>query len=113
MKVRCLISVLAMAMAVGPFTAMALANGPETIDLKEKFKVEGKKKAVIFPHRKHQASLPCSACHQDPKGGGMLIVKLENMTGSGNDFHKKLCWPCHIEMKVPKGKSCSTCHNKK
>lgn len=113
MKVRCLILVLAMAMAVSPFTAMALVNGPETIDLKEKFKVEGNKKAVIFPHRKHQATLTCASCHQDPNGGGTLIVDIVDMTGSGNDFHQKLCWPCHIEMKVPRGKSCSNCHNKK
>jgi hypothetical protein len=30
----------------------------------------------------------------------------------GNDFHKKFCWPCHTEMKVPNGRSCNTCHKK-
>jgi hypothetical protein len=92
---------------------MALAGahqGPETIDLKEKFKVEGAKQAVIFPHRLHQATLACGTCHQSPQGGDDLIVEFVNTSGVGNDFHKKFCWPCHEKMKVVKGKSCSTCH---
>ncbi|MDR9500527.1 MAG: cytochrome c3 family protein [Desulfurivibrionaceae bacterium] len=89
---------------------MAGAQGPETIDLKEQFQVEGGMKAVIFPHRTHQAKLACSSCHLDPEGGGKLVVELVNKVGIGNDFHKKFCWPCHEEMKVPRGKSCTTCH---
>ncbi len=110
MKKRCFVALLVGAMVAGPFWVMAADNGPETIDLKEAFKVEGKKQAVIFPHRKHQASLACAACHQDPKGGGDLVVEFVNKAGAGNDFHKKFCWPCHVDMSVPKGKSCSTCH---
>lgn len=90
--------------------AIATENGPEIIDLKEKFKVEGKKKAVNFPHRKHQAKLECVSCHLDPKGGGKLKFEIVNLEGNKNDFHKKFCWPCHVEMKVPRGKSCSNCH---
>lgn len=86
-------------------------QGPETIDLKAAFKVEGKKNAVIFPHHKHQEKLECAKCHKDAKGGGSLAVEIVELTGTSNDFHKKFCWPCHEEMKVPKGKSCKTCHN--
>ncbi len=110
MKKRCFISVLAGVFLLAPLVAMATDNGPEIIDLKEKFKVEGKRKAVNFPHRKHQDKLECSSCHQDPKGGGKLKFELVNLTGNKNDFHKKFCWPCHVEMKVPRGKSCSNCH---
>ncbi len=92
------------------FPGTVLGQGPAEIDLKERFQVEGKKKAVIFPHRKHQGALSCASCHQDPQGGGALVVEFVKLTGTGNDFHKKFCWPCHVEMKVPRGKSCSTCH---
>ena len=96
-----------------PMTAAADQDkGPETMDLKERFKVEGKKSAVIFPHRQHQEKLnqECTKCHVDPKGGGKLKFELVNLTGPKNDFHTKFCWPCHQEMSVPKGKSCKTCH---
>jgi len=93
-------------------TSQALTDqGAETIDLKAAYKVEGKKKAVIFPHRKHQAKIECAKCHKDTNGGGPLVVDIVKLTTSKNDFHKKFCWPCHIEMKVPKGKSCKTCHH--
>ncbi|MBU0679847.1 MAG: cytochrome C [Proteobacteria bacterium] len=97
-------------MSVAPSLVMSSEVGPETIDMKAEFKVEGAKQAVIFPHRQHQAKLACGKCHQSPQGGDDLIVEFVNKTGSGNDFHKKFCWPCHVEMEVPKGKSCSTCH---
>jgi len=93
--------------------SMAWADkGPETIDLKATHKIEGKKSAVIFPHHDHQKNLECVKCHKDPEGGGPLIVEIVKLTTSKNDFHKKFCWPCHVEMKVPKGKSCKTCHKK-
>ena len=95
-------------MAAMPVAAMAAA-GPETINLKEKFNVEGNKKAVIFPHHLHQEKLACTKCHPSDKGGP-LKVEIKKTTGFGNDFHKQFCWPCHVEMKVPKGKSCGTCH---
>jgi hypothetical protein len=85
-------------------------KGPEAMDLKERFKVEGKKSAVIFPHRQHQEKLECEKCHVDSKGGGKVKFELVNLTGPKNDFHTKFCWPCHQEMSVPKGKSCKTCH---
>ncbi len=93
-------------------SSLAVADkGPETVDLKAAYKVEGKKKAVIFPHHKHQEKLECSKCHQATNGGGPLVVDIVKLTTSKNDFHKKFCWPCHVEMKVPKGKSCKTCHH--
>lgn len=97
-------------MALMPVVAMASA-GPATINLKEKFKVAGSKKAVIFPHHLHQSKMACTACHPT-ESGGPLKVEIKKTTGFGNDFHKKLCWPCHVEKKVPKGKSCNTCHKK-
>ena len=100
-------------LATGSFMLTAVAclasAGPETMNLKEKFHVKGNKQAVIFPHHKHQAKLECTKCHTSDKGGE-LKVQIKKTTGFGNDFHKKFCWPCHIEMKVPKGKSCGTCH---
>lgn len=91
----------------------ATGQGPETIDLKATYKVKGKKSAVIFPHHSHQEKVACAKCHKDTKGGGPLVVEFVKLTTSKNDFHKKFCWPCHVEMKVPKGKSCKTCHPKK
>ena len=91
-----------------PLAAIA-STGPETVNLKEKFDVKGGKKAVIFPHHAHQAKLACTRCHPSDKGGP-LKVEIKNTKGFGNDFHKQFCWPCHVEMQVPKGKSCSTCH---
>ncbi|MBN2332776.1 MAG: cytochrome C [Deltaproteobacteria bacterium] len=84
-------------------------KGPEQMDLKARFQVEGSKKAVIFPHHQHQAKLACTKCHPSD-AGGPLVVTIENKSGTANDFHKKFCWPCHVEMQVPKGKMCMTCH---
>ena len=91
--------------------ALCLAGGPAEMDLKARYSVEGKKAAVIFPHSLHQEKLDCVKCHASAAGGA-LSIKPEVMTGMANDFHKKICWPCHVEMKVPKGKSCKTCHKK-
>ncbi len=102
----CLLPVLTSA------TVAFAAQGPESIDLKEAFQVQGNKEAVIFPHHQHQAVLDCAKCHKDEAGGGELVVTFENLTGSRNDFHTKFCWPCHKEEKVLKGTSCSTCHKK-
>ena len=109
MKKAC-IQLATIALISLPLLASADDMGPETMDLKERFKVEGKKQAVIFPHRQHQSKLECIKCHESPQGGGKLNVEIVNMKGARNDFHTKLCWPCHKEMKVPKGRSCSTCH---
>ncbi len=91
---------------IGPASS---GNGPETIDLKAKHSIKGRKKAVVFPHRKHQKKLKCTACHKDNQGG-VLKVEVKKLKGMSNDFHKKFCWPCHVEKKVPKGKTCKTCH---
>lgn len=90
--------------------SVVFAAGPEVINLKEKFHVEGSKPAVHFPHAKHQARLACTKCHLSNEGG-KLKLEIKKTKGFGNDFHKKFCWPCHVEMKVPKGKTCATCHN--
>lgn len=102
-------TVLAVLLAM-PFVSLATDNGPEEMNLKERFSVDGKKKAVIFAHRKHQAKLECIKCHLSPEGGGKLQVEIVKKEKMSNDFHKKFCWPCHMEMNVPKGKSCKTCH---
>jgi hypothetical protein len=113
MKKKCTLLLMSVFLLISPaLSANAGDNGPETMNLKERFKVEGKKQAVIFPHRQHQAKLECAKCHLNPEGGGKLNVEIVNMKGPKNDFHTKLCWPCHKEMKVPKGRSCSTCHKK-
>ncbi|MBN2808987.1 MAG: hypothetical protein JXR80_05795 [Deltaproteobacteria bacterium] len=91
------------------FAVQASGSGAEKIDLKAKYQIEGKKDAVVFQHHQHQEKLACTKCHPTT-AGGPLSVTIVNKTGMGNDFHQKLCWPCHIEMKVPKGKMCSTCH---
>lgn len=85
-------------------------SGPEIIDLKERFQVSGKKGAVLFPHHLHQEKAACQDCHVSAQGGGALKAKIDKKTGFKNDFHTNLCWPCHIDRKVPKGKSCKTCH---
>ncbi len=100
------ISIALLLPQMGPASS---GNGPETIDLKAKHSIQGKKKAVIFPHRKHQGKLECTKCHKGPEGG-VLKVELKKIKGMSNDFHKKICWPCHVEMKVKKGKTCKTCH---
>jgi len=88
---------------------IAGGKGPESIDLKAKYKVEATKPAVVFPHHKHQAKLECVKCHESADGG-KLKFEIKNLTGVGNDFHKVACWPCHKEMNVPKGVACTTCH---
>lgn len=91
--------------------AVAYAANPAQIDLKAAFGVQGSKQAVIFNHAKHQASNACTDCHSGPAGGkGTLKVVIETKEGMANDFHKKLCWPCHEEKKVAQGKTCNTCH---
>ena len=97
---------------LGAATVCLAGTGPQTMDLKERFEVAGKKPAVIFPHWQHQEKVACTKCH-DSNQGGHLSITPKNIKGMGNDFHKKICWPCHVEMKVPKGKSCNTCHVKK
>jgi len=104
---------LAVVMLVFPFMAVGSDNGPAEIDLKAKHNIEGKKEAVIFPHAKHQEKLgDCTKCHKEATGGA-LNVEIANLKGSKNDFHTNFCFPCHVDMKVPKGKSCTTCHKKK
>lgn len=103
---------LVLNLATAALAGAPAPTGPETIDLKEAFQVEGRKEAVIFPHHLHQAVTACAKCHKNEAGGGELVVSLENLSGTRNDFHTQFCWPCHKAEKVPKGTSCSTCHKK-
>lgn len=110
MKKNCVVACLVV--VFGSAISLAVAGqGPETMNLKELFQVEGKKDAVIFPHHRHQEKLACAKCHKDVNGGGPLVVDIVKRDGISNDFHKKFCWPCHVELKVPKGKTCTTCHH--
>ncbi len=112
MKYRKITATVVFFVLCGSINVLAKKDiGPEMMNLKERFKVEGKKKAVIFPHHKHQAKLKCEQCHVSADGGGDLRFKIVKKDGIQNDYHKKFCFPCHTEMKVPKGRSCSNCHN--
>ena len=88
--------------------------GPETMNLKERFEIEGSREPVVFDHRMHQNKLDkeCINCHVDEKGGSDLKFELNRKTGLSNDFHKNFCWPCHEQKGVKVGKSCSKCHKK-
>lgn len=97
-------------LSFGFYSTSFAGAGPEVINVKETFEITGKKKAAMLPHHKHQAKVACGSCHISPAGGGSVKFDIVKKSGVSNDFHKKWCWPCHEEMKVPKGKSCSTCH---
>ena len=109
MRGRSLGLIAASLLVVTPILAFAGDKGPATIDLKAKYGITGSKSAVIFPHAMHQSKLTCDKCHTSAAGGKLKfdIVKKE---GIMNDFHSKMCWPCHTAMKVPKGTACATCH---
>lgn len=113
MRVKSLGLIAASLLAFAPVLAFAEDKGPADIDLKAKNGITGSKEAVIFPHAKHQANpkLTCDKCHETATGG-KLKVAIANKTGMKNDFHEKMCFPCHTEMNVPKGKACTTCHKK-
>lgn len=99
------------------------ASGPESINLAESWGLEVKKKAVVFPHALHQEKNECTECHATAEGGALKNIKGESIDpkaliasgdlkkgGTKNPIHDDFCWECHKEKKVPKGKSCSTCH---
>lgn len=86
------------------------APAPEIINLKEKYQVSGRKTAVIFDHKKHQEKLECQKCHLAGENNVSLLVKVDLVDTIANDFHRKICWPCHDSMKVAGGKTCSVCH---
>jgi hypothetical protein len=104
---------------------VAFAAGPESINLAEKWGIAPKKPAVVFPHALHQTKNQCVECHATPEGGALkniagatidpaALVASGNLKPGGmkNDIHDEFCWKCHVEKKVPKGKSCNTCHKK-
>jgi uncharacterized protein YbbC (DUF1343 family) len=101
--------------------AVAQQNtGAETIDLKANWKVEGKKEAVIFDHKLHQTKTDdkgvvlnkCNDCHATEAGGKLEIPVAEIKGNNDKNAAHANCWPCHIEKKVPSGKTCTKCHKK-
>ncbi len=113
MRLILIFIMLAFVCIISTLHVSASAHGPEKINLQTRFDIDGFMAPVIFPHAKHQARLECVKCHISPDGGGKLKVDFVNKNGTGNDFHKKFCWPCHKKMDIPKGTSCSTCHKKR
>ncbi|PLX66350.1 MAG: cytochrome C [Denitrovibrio sp.] len=119
MKKLAVIMLIVFSMAL---VAIAADKGPETINLAEKWGLETKKSPVIFDHAKHQQNNTCTDCHATAEGGALVsggkTFDPKAMVASGelkkggtkNDVHDELCWKCHKEKKVPKGKSCKTCH---
>ncbi|MCX8083343.1 MAG: cytochrome c family protein [Calditerrivibrio sp.] len=107
---------LAILFSIMAISVVAFAN-PETIDLSKSFKVDKPtKKAVVFPHKAHQAKNQCTDCHMDAKGGkdlkaanGQKLVPGE-VKGVKNAIHENFCFPCHEKKQVKNGKSCTTCH---
>ncbi|MFC1524539.1 cytochrome c3 family protein [Thermodesulfobacteriota bacterium] len=85
-------------------------TGPEVINMKEHYAIQGRKKPVLFQHRKHQQSLDCTSCHVEGDGSGKLKIDITQLTTISNDFHRKVCWPCHKKMSVSIGKTCNACH---
>ncbi|MGQ9498980.1 MAG: cytochrome c3 family protein [Dissulfurimicrobium sp.] len=110
MGVKSLGLIAASLLAFAPVLAFAVDKVPGDIDLKAKYGITDGKEAVIFSHAQHQ-KLTCDKCHETATGGKLKFT-VTNKTGMKNDFHEKLCFPCHTEMNVPKGKACTTCHKK-
>jgi len=124
MKVGSGIKLLILGVAVlfltGNAFCVEVSIGPENITLK----TESARKPADFPHRQHQDSFGCTACHH-AKDEIMVIDKCgschtsEISNAAVNSFKKaahKLCKDCHKE--VNKGGSeapikCSGCHSKK
>jgi len=94
--------------------------GPENITLQ----TESARKPADFPHRRHQESFGCTACHH-AKDEIMVIDKCgschtkEISNPAVNSFKKaahKLCKDCHKEMNKEGSEApikCSGCHLKK
>lgn len=113
-------------LAIFAVALVAIAAGPESINLAESWGLTPKKPAVVFPHAFHQTKNECTECHVAADGGALKNLKdggeLDGkaLVASGalkpgktkNDIHDAFCWECHKEKKVPKGKSCNTCHKK-
>ncbi|PLX69275.1 MAG: cytochrome C [Denitrovibrio sp.] len=87
---------------------MSILEGLETIDLKERYAPEGKKKAVIFEHKGHAERLACASCHEYPEAGMLKFEVPEVVEGTKNVFHTELCIKCHKEMRATT--SCGACH---
>ena len=94
--------------------------GPADIILQ----TEGARKPANFPHRQHQDSYSCTACHH-AKDEIMVIAKCESCHTKDisnpdvNSYKKaahKLCKDCHKEVNIEGNDApikCSGCHTKK
>lgn len=91
----------------------AIKTGAENITLDA-----GKKAAVPFPHKRHQAidSITCNACHDlFPKAlGSIADLKADGVLGR-KQVMKALCISCHKETagagKTSGPTSCRACHS--
>lgn len=112
---------IAVLLTVLIFAAVAFAanKGPAEIDMSTKFEIpKMTKKAVMFPHAKHQDKNDCTECHMTAEGGALKNLKKGKsgelkpgkVKGAGNKVHKEFCFPCHKKKKVKKGTSCKKCH---
>ncbi|MGE4318191.1 MAG: cytochrome c3 family protein [Deferribacterales bacterium] len=113
-------------MVVFAFALVAIAanNGPATIDLAKEWGLQTSKKPVQFPHAVHQSKNQCTDCHVKAEGGALKSVKTGapldpkalvaagtlKKGGMKNAIHDEFCWECHVQKKVPQGKSCTKCH---
>ncbi len=90
--------------------AVAANNGPDTINLAEKWEVKAKKPAVMFPHAFHQTKNECTECHATAEGGplknldGKTIAPAGTLKPGKKDklVHDEFCFKCHKAKKVKK-----------
>ncbi len=108
--------------------SFAKNTGPETIILK----TAKAKKPASFPHRVHQAMLPCKTCHHTKAADGKQGPYVEGQEAKCSTCHNKAfpnkklngmkkigharCKGCHKKMKKEGNKKaptkCSGCHLK-
>lgn len=113
---------VALSLAVGMSAALAFGVevniGPENITLQ----TEAARKPAVFPHRRHQEGIVCTACHH-ADGEMMTVEKCESChnkdfdDGKLNGFKKVAhirCKECHKAVNQDQGKAapikCTGCH---
>ena len=101
--------VILIGLAVLPVLAAEIDTGPEEMDLKARFKIEGEQKPVIFSHAAHQNKVLCNQCHNSHTPG-LLKAEIVNKKGPANDYHTNFCWDCHEKIGGGEGKACESCH---
>jgi len=114
-----IITLALLVFAVNGF-GLEVSIGPAEITLQ----TESARKPSDFPHRQHQETYPCTACHH-VKEGVMIIEKcaichtLDTSNPDVNSYKKaahKLCKDCHKTVNSEEGRDapikCSGCHIK-